>query len=74
MNLIGIMIILVVGLNIVKGFAGQVTIGHIGLYAVGAYSSAVLAVNFDFPFLLALPASIFIHARRRYRRCSILSS
>jgi branched-chain amino acid transport system permease protein len=60
MNVIGIMIILVVGLNIVKGFAGQVTIGHIGLYAVGAYSSAVLAVNFDFPFLLALPASIFI--------------
>lgn len=59
-NLIGIMIILVIGLNIVKGFAGQVTIGHIGLYAVGAYSSAVLAVNFDFPFLLALPASILI--------------
>jgi branched-chain amino acid transport system permease protein len=60
MNLIAIMIILVIGLNIVKGFAGQVTIGHIGLYAVGAYSSAVLAVNFGFPFLLALPASILI--------------
>jgi branched-chain amino acid transport system permease protein len=60
MNLIGIMIILVVGLNIIKGFAGQVTVGHIGLYAVGAYSSAVLAVYFGFPFLLALPASIVI--------------
>jgi len=54
------MIILVVGLNIIKGFAGQVTVGHIGLYAVGAYSSAVLAVNFGFPFYLALPASILI--------------
>ncbi|MCP4384224.1 MAG: branched-chain amino acid ABC transporter permease [Hyphomicrobiales bacterium] len=60
MNLIAIMIILVVGLNIVKGFAGQVTVGHIGLYAVGAYSTAVITVNFGFPFLLALPCAILI--------------
>ena len=34
-------IILAVGLNIVKGFAGQVTVGHIALMAIGAYASAV---------------------------------
>jgi branched-chain amino acid transport system permease protein len=62
MNFIGIMIILVIGLNIVKGFAGQVTVGHIGLYAVGAYASGVLSVNFGVPFWLALPAAIAITA------------
>ena len=60
LNMIGIMIVLTVGLNIIKGFAGQVTIGHIGLYGVGAYSTAVLTVNFGFPFVLALPASMLI--------------
>ena len=59
---IGIMIILSVGLNIVKGFAGQVTVGHIGLFAVGAYASAVLSVNFGFPFWLALPVAVLITA------------
>lgn len=55
-------IILAVGLNIVKGFTGQVTVGHIGLYAVGAYSSALLSINYEFPFWLALPSAIAITA------------
>lgn len=57
-NYICVMIILSVGLNIVKGFAGQVTVGHIGLYAIGGYTSAVLSVNFGFPFWLALPLAV----------------
>lgn len=62
MVFIGIMIISSIGLNIVKGFAGQVTVGHIGLFAVGAYASAVLSVNFGFPFWLAMPAAVLITA------------
>ena len=62
MVFIGIMIISSIGLNIVKGFAGQVTVGHIGLFAVGAYASAVLSVNFGFPFWLALPSAVLITA------------
>jgi branched-chain amino acid transport system permease protein len=62
LNFICVMIILSVGLNIVKGFAGQVTVGHIGLYAVGAYTSAVLSVNFGFPFWLALPVAVIAAA------------
>jgi branched-chain amino acid transport system permease protein len=61
-NMICLNILLAVGLNIVKGFTGQVTVGHIALYAVGAYSSAILTINFDFPFWLALPAAIVITA------------
>lgn len=61
-DMICLNIILAVGLNIVKGFSGQVTIGHIGLYAVGAYASAILSINFDFPFWLALPSAMAITA------------
>ena len=53
-------ILLAVGLNVVKGFAGQVTVGHIALYAIGAYSSAILSINFDFPFFLAFLSAIAI--------------
>lgn len=60
LDLIMINIILAVGLNIVKGFAGQVTVGHIAMAAIGAYTSAILTLNFGFPFLLALPAAILV--------------
>jgi branched-chain amino acid transport system permease protein len=61
-NLICIMIILATGLNIVKGFCGQVTIGHVALYAIGAYTSAVLSVHYGVSFWLCLPAAIIAAA------------
>lgn len=61
-NIIAINILLAVGLNIVKGFAGQVTVGHIALAAIGAYSSAVLSVYGGLSFWLALPAAMLITA------------
>ncbi len=60
LNIILINIILAVGLNIVKGFAGQVTVGHIAIAAIGAYSSAVLSTQLGLPFWLALPGAIAI--------------
>ena len=59
-NHIGIMIILATGLNIVKGFAGQVTVGHVALAAVGAYTSAVLSTKFGVPFWFCLPIAIIV--------------
>lgn len=59
-NVICINILLAVGLNIVKGFAGQVTVGHIALMAIGAYASAVLSRNFGIPFWLALPLAMAV--------------
>lgn len=61
-NVICLNILLAVGLNIVKGFTGQVTVGHIALYAIGAYSSALLTVNFGVPFWLALPGAMVLTA------------
>ena len=37
-SLICINIVVAAGLNIVKGFCGQVTVGHVGIYAVGSYT------------------------------------
>jgi branched-chain amino acid transport system permease protein len=48
-------IVLAGGLNIVKGFAGQVNVGHVALAAIGAYTSAVLSTKFGISFWFALP-------------------
>lgn len=42
------------GLTLVSGSAGQVALGQAGPIAVGAYASAILVGQFDFPFLLGL--------------------
>ena len=57
-----VMILASIGLNIIKGFAGQVTVGHIGLFAIGAYSSAILSLNFGLLFWLSLPCAVAITA------------
>ena len=61
-DFICLMILLSVGLNIVKGFCGQVTVGHIGLYAIGAYTAAVLSVEFGASFWISLPIAVLVTA------------
>jgi branched-chain amino acid transport system permease protein len=43
------------GLNIVVGLAGLLDLGYVAFYAVGAYSYALLAVNFGLSFWACLP-------------------
>lgn len=62
LNIIAINVLLAVGLNIVKGFAGQVTVGHIAVMAIGAYASAVFSVHLGLSFWLALPAAMAVCA------------
>jgi len=59
-NQIGITIIAVTGLNILLGYCGQLSIGHAGFVAVGAYTSAVLTNRFELPFLVGLICSGFM--------------
>jgi branched-chain amino acid transport system permease protein len=56
-NLIGITVIAATGLNILVGYCGQLSIGHVGFMAVGAYTSAILSNKLGAPFPLALIAS-----------------
>jgi len=58
-NLIGITIITVTGLNILIGYCGQLSIGHAGFMAVGAYTTAILTNRLGLPFLAGLICSGF---------------
>jgi len=52
----GIYVILAVSLNLIMGYTGQLSIGHAGFMAVGAYAAAILTKFFHAPFGLALLA------------------
>lgn len=56
-NLIGITVISAIGLNILVGYCGQLSIGHMGFMAVGAYTSAILSGKLGLPFPLAFICS-----------------
>jgi branched-chain amino acid transport system ATP-binding protein/branched-chain amino acid transport system permease protein len=60
--LIGITIVVATGLNILAGLSGQVSLGHAGLYALGAYTGAILATRLGLGFWLALPAAALVGA------------
>ena len=49
MNVIGLNTIVVVGLNLLIGFAGQISLGHAAFYGMGAYLSAILTTTYHFP-------------------------
>jgi len=51
--LAGIYILLALSLNLIVGYAGQVSLGHAAFYGIGAYASALAALNWHFPFPLA---------------------
>ena len=51
-----------IGLNILLGLAGQVSFGHVGFYAIGAYTVAILTTTVKISFWLALPAAIALSA------------
>ena len=46
----GIYIILTISINLIIGYAGQVSLGHAAFYGIGAYASALVALNWHFPF------------------------
>ncbi|MCX7857588.1 MAG: branched-chain amino acid ABC transporter permease [Deltaproteobacteria bacterium] len=54
-TMIGIAIVSVHGLNLLTGYCGQVSLGHVGFMAVGAYISAVLTSKSGLSFWIALP-------------------
>lgn len=52
--LIAVYWVLIGGLNLVVGFSGQLSIGHVGLLAIGAYGFAILAGRYEWDPYLAL--------------------
>ncbi|MEW6725426.1 branched-chain amino acid ABC transporter permease [Desulforudis sp. 1088] len=56
-NLVGIAVIGAVGLNILTGFTGQISIGQGAFMGVGAYTAGILTVKLGLSFWVALPAA-----------------
>lgn len=56
-NLVGVAVVAAVGLNILTGFAGQISLGHAAFVGIGAYAAAILTTRLNVPFLLCLPLS-----------------
>ena len=46
-TVVGINIILALGLNMISGFCGQISLGHAAFYGIGAYTAAILEMIVD---------------------------
>ncbi len=57
LNSMFINIILAVSLNLINGFTGQLSLGHAGFMAVGAYVSVIITTLLHLPFILAVVAA-----------------
>ncbi|ACL56168.1 ABC transporter permease subunit [Methylobacterium nodulans] len=62
LTVIAIYAILILGLDIVVGYTGQVSLGHAGLFGVGAYAAAVLFLKFKLGIWVGLLAGIGVTA------------
>ena len=50
------------GLNLVMGYGGQISLGHGAFYAVGAYTTAILMTNWGVPYWATLPVAAAVCA------------
>jgi branched-chain amino acid transport system permease protein len=55
-NLVGVLLVAALGLNILTGYTGQISLGHAAFMGVGAYATALAANRLGAPFWLAIPA------------------
>jgi branched-chain amino acid transport system permease protein len=60
LTFIGIYTILALGLNMLMGFAGQISLGHAAFFGLGAYTSAVATVHWNWSPWLALPVALLL--------------
>ncbi|MBU2552504.1 MAG: branched-chain amino acid ABC transporter permease [Proteobacteria bacterium] len=59
-NNIGITIIAVLGLQILVGFTGLISLGHAAFMAAGAYTSAMLSEHLGWPFYATMPLAALV--------------
>lgn len=52
--------ILAMSLNLIAGVAGQISLGHIAFYGIGAYTSALLCVNFGISVWVGILAAFVV--------------
>jgi branched-chain amino acid transport system permease protein len=57
MNLCSIAVIGAVGINLLTGYCGQLSLGQASFLAIGAFTTAILSQRYGMPFFIAVPAS-----------------
>lgn len=57
LTLVMVYAVAALGLNLLVGYGGQISLGHGAFFAVGAYTAAALLAKTDLPYLLAVPAA-----------------
>ena len=57
MTMVLVYAIALLGLNILTGYNGQISLGHGAFYAIGAYATAVLMDKFGWPYWATLPVA-----------------
>lgn len=57
---VALLAIVGVGLNVLVGLTGQVSFGHVGFYAIGAYTMAILTTKTGLSFWLVWPIAALI--------------
>jgi len=62
LNEMAIAVIGALGLNLLVGYTGQISLGHGAFLAIGAYTTALCADNLGLPFVVTLPLSGFMAA------------
>lgn len=60
LTMVAVYAIAVLGLNLLTGFNGQVSLGHGAFYAIGAYVTAIMMDRWDVPYWATLPVSAVI--------------
>lgn len=56
-NYMAINVLVAVGLNMLVGYTGQISLGHAGFFAIGAFTTVLFMGKLSFPFLVALTAA-----------------
>lgn len=60
LTLTAIFAIVALGLNLLTGYAGQISLCHAALFGVGAYATALLTSKAGWPYLVSLPAGALL--------------
>ena len=55
-----IYIMLAQSLSLAAGYSGLISLAHAGFYGIGAYTTALLSVNYGLPFLVTLPLAMLL--------------
>jgi branched-chain amino acid transport system permease protein len=62
LTMVAVYAIAILGLAILTGFNGQISLGHGAFYAIGAYVTAVLMYQYEVPYWATLPVSAVVCA------------